>query len=248
VNEGAGARSEMSPLVAAVLTVVTVLLLMPLFKNLPEAVLAALIIHAVFHLLKVHEFRRYYFERRIEFWLGLATLLGVVVIDVLPGLVIGVLAMLLLVVYRASRPHLGVLGEVPGAPGAYGNLERHPDYDRIPDLLVLRLDSPLFYANASLVCDRIKRLVGSSNPIPAAVVLEAGANPDLDITSAELLEQLVQSLQAAGIVFAIVDVRQPVVEMMRRSGLLATIGDDRVYHTIDEAVRSLRAVSAPRGV
>jgi sulfate permease, SulP family len=246
VNEGAGARSEMSPLVAAVLTVVTVLLLMPLFKNLPEAVLAALIIHAVFHLLKVHEFRRYYFERRIEFWLGLATLLGVVVIDVLPGLVLGVLAMLLLVVYRASRPHLGVLGAVPGTPGAYGNLERHPDYDRIPNLLVLRLDSPLFYANASLVCDRIKRLVGSSDPIPAAVVIEAGANPDLDITSAELLEQLVQSLLAAGIVFAIADIRQPVVEMMRRSGLLATIGENRVYHTIDEAVRSLRAVSATR--
>jgi high affinity sulfate transporter 1 len=246
VNEAAGARSEMSPVVAAVLTVVTVLLLMPLFKNLPEAVLAALIIHAVFHLMKVRTFRRYYSERRVEFWLGLSTLLGVVVIDVLPGLVIGVLAMLLLVVYRASRPHLGVLGEVPGTPGAYGNVERHADYERLPDLLVLRLESPLFYANASLVCDRIKRLVGSSDPLPAAVVLEAGANPDLDITSAELLEQLVQSLRAAGIVFAVADVRQPVVEMMRRSGLLATIGENRVYHTVDEAVRSLRGVSATR--
>jgi high affinity sulfate transporter 1 len=246
VNEAAGARSEMSPVVAAVLTVVTVLLLMPLFKNLPEAVLAALIIHAVFHLMKVRTFRRYYSERRVEFWLGLSTLLGVVVIDVLPGLVIGVLAMLLLVVYRASRPHLGVLGEVPGTPGAYGNVERHADYERLPDLLVLRLESPLFYANASLVCDRIKRLVGSSDPLPAAVVLEAGANPDLDITSAELLEQLVQSLRAAGTVFAVADVRQPVVEMMRRSGLLATIGENRVYHTVDEAVRSLRGVSATR--
>ena len=117
MNEGAGARSEASPLVAALLMVVTVLVLMPVFKNLPEAVLAALIIHAVSHLWKVKEFRRYYAERRIEFWLGLATLLGVITIDVLPGLVIGVVAMLLLVVYHASRPHLGVLGPRARTPG-----------------------------------------------------------------------------------------------------------------------------------
>jgi high affinity sulfate transporter 1 len=239
VNEGAGARSEASSLVAALLMVVTVLLLTPLFKDLPEAVLAALIIHAVSHLWKVSEFRRYYLERRVEFWLGLATLLGVIVIDVLPGLVIGVVAMLLLVVYHASRPHLGVLGRVPGFPGAYGDLGRHPDYERIPDLLVLRLESPLFYANASLVRDGVKRLVGAADPLPRAVVLEAGANADLDITSMEALEQLADALHGAGVDLALADVRQPVVETMRRSGLLAKIGAARVYHTVEEAVRSL---------
>ena len=239
VNEGAGARSEMSPLVAALLALITVLVLTPLFKNLPEAVLAALIIHAVSHLWKVRAFRRYYAVRRVEFWLGLATLLGVIAIDVLPGLVIGVVAMLLLVVYQASRPHLGVLGRVPGAPGAYGDVGRHPDYERIPELLVLRLESPLFYANANLVRDQVKRLVGGADPLPKAVILDAGANPDLDITSTEMLDQLVEALRSAGIDFALADARQPVVEMMRRSNLLAKIGENRVYHTIDEAVRSL---------
>jgi sulfate permease, SulP family len=164
VNEGAGARSEASPLVAAALILVTVLFLTPLFKNLLEAVLAALIIHAVSHLWKVRQFRIYYREQRIEFWLGLATLAGVTLIDVLPGLVIGVLAMLLLVIYTASRPRIGVLGRVPGVPGAYGDLERHPDYLHVPDLLVLRLEGALFYANAALVRDRIKQLVGASDP------------------------------------------------------------------------------------
>ena len=117
VNEGAGARSEVSPLVAAAARVVTVLLLTPLFKDLPEAVLAALIIHAVSHLLKVGEFRRYYAERPLEFWLGLATLLGVITLDVLPGSSIGVVAMMLLVVYNASRPHIGVLGRGAGRSG-----------------------------------------------------------------------------------------------------------------------------------
>ena len=150
VNEGAGARSEVSSLVAALLMVVTVLVLMPLFKNLPEAVLAALIIHAVSHLWKVKEFRRYYGERRIQALLGLVTLLGVITIDVLPGLVIGVVSMLLLVVYNASRPHIGALARVPGRPGAFGDVDRHPDYERIPGLLVLRLEAPIFYANASV--------------------------------------------------------------------------------------------------
>ncbi len=168
VNDGAGARSEVSPLIAAALILVTVLLLTPLFKNLPEAVLAALIIHAVSHLWKLAEFRRYWGERPAEFWLGLATLIGVITIDVLPGLVIGVTSMLLLVIYTASRPHVVVLGRVPDVPGAYGDIGRHPDYEQIKDLLVLRAEAPLFYANATLrSASNIKQLVGERNPPPA---------------------------------------------------------------------------------
>jgi|SRR6266516_1038406 len=166
VNEGAGARSELSPLVAAVLALVTVLVLTPLFKDLPEAVLAALIIFAISHLWKVAEFRRYYGEQRPEFWLGLATLVGVITWDVLPGLVIGVVSMLLLVVYHASRPHLSVLGSAPGTAGAYGDVGRHPEYERTPGLLAIRLEAPLFYANTTPVRDRVKALVGASDPRP----------------------------------------------------------------------------------
>jgi len=219
----------------------TLLVLTPVFKDLPEAVLAALIIHAVSHLMKVKEFRSYYHERRIEFWLGLATLVGVITIDVLPGLVIGVVAMLLLVVYHASRPHLGVLGRVPGVPGAYGDVGRHPDYQAVPGLLVLRLEAPLFYANASLVRDNVKEIVGSSETIPRAVVLDLGANPDLDITSAEMLEQLRDSLQDAGIDLALAEIRQPVLGRMRKTHLLEKIGQHHVFRTVDEAVRTIQA-------
>ena len=219
--------------------VVTVLVLMPLFKNLPEAVLAALIIHAVSHLWKVKEFRRYYAERRIEALLGLLTLLGVITIDVLPGLVIGVVSMLLLVVYNASRPHIGVLARVPGRPGAFGDVDRHPDYERIPGLLVLRLESPLFYANATHVRDRVKYLVGASNPLPKAVVLDAGVNVDLDITSAEALEQLVTQLRAADIDFALAEIRQPMIGRLQRIGLLKVVREDKVFRTVDEAVVAL---------
>jgi SulP family sulfate permease len=239
VNEGAGARSEISPLIAAVLIVVTVLVLTPLFKNLPEAVLAALIIHAVSHLWKIAEMRRYHDLRQLEFWLALATLLGVITIDVLPGLVIGVSAMLLLVVYHASQPHIGLLGRVPGEPGAYGDVGRHPDYERIPDLLVLRLESPLFYANATPVRDRIKALVGACDPPPRALILDAGANDRLDITGAEMLDELVRTMRSARIDVALADARQPVIRMARRAGLVTQLGENRIFHTIEAAVQAL---------
>ena len=132
VNEGAGARSQVSPIVAAVLGVVTVLFLTPLFQDLPEAVLAALIIHAVSHLMKVSAFRRYWAERPAEFWLGLATLVGVVTLDVLPGLAIGVVAMILLVVYKASRPRLSVLGAIPGLRAPTATSAATPSTRRFP--------------------------------------------------------------------------------------------------------------------
>ena len=241
VNEGAGARSEVSPLVATLLALVTVLLLTPLFKNLPEAVLAALIIHAVSHLWKIEEFRRYRIEQPLEFWIGLATLIGVLTVDVLPGLVIGVLSMILLVVYHASRPHVSVLGRVPGVRDAYGDIGRHPDYEQVADLLVLRLEAPLFYANAAPVCEQIKHLVGASEWRPRGVILDAGSNSNLDITSAEKLDQLVVKLRAAHVDFALAEVRRPVLDAARRSGVLTTIGEDRIFHTIDEAVAELAA-------
>jgi high affinity sulfate transporter 1 len=243
VNEGAGARSEASPLVAAALIVVTVLLLTPLFKSLPEAVLAALIIHAVSHLWKVRQLRHVYLERRAEFWLGMATLLGVVVFDVLPGLVIGVASMLLLVIWNASRPHLAVLGRVPGSPGVFVGIRHHPDAEPVPGILVVRLESPIFYANAAPVRDRVKELVAHADPLPHAVVLDMSANDELDITSAQVLDELVTTLHGAGLDVALADVRTHVARMAQRSDLLRTLGEDRVFQSVEQALEALSAGS-----
>jgi sulfate permease, SulP family len=132
VNDGAGARSEVSSLFATVLIVVTVLFLTPLFKNLPEAVLGALIIFAVSGLWKLTEFKGYYRVSRVEFWLGLATLAGVITLDVLPGLLIGVVAMLVYFIYQASTPHVVPLGRIPGVAGAYGTSGATPNTTRCP--------------------------------------------------------------------------------------------------------------------
>jgi high affinity sulfate transporter 1 len=246
VNEGAGARSEASPVVAAGLALITVIALTPLFEDLPEAVLAALIIHAVSHLMRVAEFRRYWRVRRPEFVLGLATLLGVITIDVLPGLLIGVVAMLLLVIWHSSRPHLSVLGTSPTAPGAWRDLGRHPTYVAPPGLEVVRLEAPLYYANARLVRDGIKRLVGSADPTPRGVIIDLGASVDLDITSADMLTDLATTLHAAGIDLALADVRAHVRRMIEISGLAEALGPGRVFRTITEAVEALGPDGLPR--
>ena len=148
VKEGAGARSQVANLVAWVVTIITLLFLTPLFTNLPEAVLAALIIHAVWHIIASRKLQQIRRESRTEFWFGVLALAGVLLIDVLEGMVIGLLASLVFVIYRSSRPHLSSLGRVPGVPGAFTDLGRHPENVSVPDMLILRLDGPLYYANA----------------------------------------------------------------------------------------------------
>src|SRR5262249_43128564 len=145
----------LSPIVATGLSLVTVLVLTPLFHDLPEAILAALIIHAVSHLMRVDEMRRYYRLLPRAFWLGVTTLLGVVVLDVLPGLLLAVLLSLILFVAHVSRPHVSVLGRSRDVPGAYVDVGRHPDATPIDGVLVVRPEVPLWYANAQSIRDAI---------------------------------------------------------------------------------------------
>jgi SulP family sulfate permease len=134
---------------------------------------------------------------------------------------------------------VSVLARRPGTPGAFGDVERHPDYEHIPGVLVLRLEAPLFYANAAPTRDRIKRLIGARDPLPQAVILEVGANESLDITTAEILQQLISALRSAGIALALADVRLPVLEMARRTGVLDELGEERVFRTVDQAIDAL---------
>jgi MFS superfamily sulfate permease-like transporter len=236
VNDGAGARSELSPVVAAVLSLITVIVLTPLFKNLPEAVLAALIIHAVSHLMKVAEIRRFYRLVPREFWLGMITLAGVIVLDVLPGLIIGVLFSILLVAYRASRLPLSELGADPAVPGAYIDLHRHPQAQPIRGVIVVRPDGPVFYVNAQSVQDGIECLVSNSDGQVHRVVIDLDANDDLDITGSEKLAKLIGDLRDRNIEVGFAHLHDPALDMARRAGVLDQIGSLQTFETMAAAV------------
>ena len=241
VKEGAGGRTQITNLVAWVVTLVTLLFLTPLFTDLPEAVLAALIIHAIWHIIAARKLEKIRLVSRTEFGLAVITLLGVLFIDVLQGMIIGLLASLALIVYRSSRPHIASLGHVPGIPGAYSDLNRHPENIRIPGTLVLRLDAPMYYANALTIRECIKTMIADSQPPPHAIVLDAAGQDSLDITGADMLKGLIVELKDEGIDIYMAEVHATVREFGERMELLEIIGEDHIFPTVDTAVRFIES-------
>ncbi len=168
----AGARTQLSSIVTAVLIIVTLLVLAPLFYNLPNAVLGAIVIASVIGLMDVAELKRFYASNRVDFVLAMVALFGVLTTDVLTGLLIAVFLSLLIILYRASRPYVAVLGKVPGQEATYGDVARHPENMQVPGLLIVRLDAPLYFLNANVARGQILGLVTASQPPPRAILFD----------------------------------------------------------------------------
>lgn len=242
VKEAAGGRSQMANLVTWVAAVATLLFLTPLFADLPEAVLAALIIHAVWHIIAERKLKEVRLFSRTEFWLGALALAGVLLVDVLEGMIIGLLASLVLVIYRSSRPHIAALGRAPGSEGVFGSLDRHEEFVPVPGVLIVRMDAPLYYANALTVRDRVRELVAEAEPPPRAIVFDLAAADDLDFTTAGVLAELVKDLREQGLAVRVANVHRPVLEAARRFGI--ALHEDDLYPSIEAAVQAQRSGSA----
>jgi len=236
VKEGAGARTQVANLVAWVVAIVTVLFLTPLFASLPEAVLGALIIHAVWHIIASRKLLKLRQAAPAEVWFGVLALWGVLLIDVLQGMVIGLVASLLFVVYRTARPHISSLGRVPEVPGLYSDLGRHPEITPVPGVLIVRPDAQLYYANALTVRDTVKTMIEGAEQPPKAVIFDMAAQDQLDLTSGELFASFVRQLQGGSITVYLADVHRTVLEDARRTGLLDAVGEDHLFPTTDAAV------------
>jgi MFS superfamily sulfate permease-like transporter len=243
VNGSSGARTQVSGLTVAVLTMVTLLFLTGLFEQLPEAVLAAVVIVAVVELVDVAALRALYavWTRRLgsiygpaaraDFAAAVATLLGVLVFDTLPGLFIGIAVSLVLLLYRASRPYVAVLARTPSAPGPgmWVDVARSPHGAPTPGVLVARVESGLFFANADHVRERLRALAAEHEA--RAVVLDAETVPFVDVTAAAMLRQLNADLERDGIRLLVArDVGQV------RDVLAHTSGPSPTYRTLDEGV------------
>ncbi|MDH3958430.1 MAG: SulP family inorganic anion transporter [Actinomycetota bacterium] len=241
VKEGAGARTQLSNLVAWVATILTLLFLTPLFESLPEAVLGALIIHALWHILASRKLRTLRRESKTEFWFGLLALLGVLLVGVLEGMVIGLIASLVYFIYRTSRPYLASLGRIPGAPGAYGDLVRHPEYRAVPGILVLRLFGELYYANALTVRDEIRVRISESETPVRAIILEIGDQDSIDLTTARVLKDWALGLADKELSLYLTDVQDPVLDFLKSVGMSDAVADDHVFPTIELAVRHVES-------
>ncbi len=235
VAEQSGAKTQLTGVVAA-LAVLAMLLFVPgLVRNLPQSALAAIIITAAFSLFDLAALRRLWSVRREEFMLALVAILGVALIGVLEGIVIAVLLSIIQFFYRAWQPHYAIMGKTPQTAG-YHDVTRYPDAEQIPGLLMLRWDAPIFFPNANIFRKVVREQVANATPTPFWVLVAAEPVTDVDSTAADMLVDLDEELNAAGIHLIIAELKDHVREKVVRYGLLDTIDHRHFYPTIEVAV------------
>jgi len=233
VNYQAGARTGMATVVTAVAVALSVLLLTPMFFDLPKAVLAAIIVVAVAGLVDVSGARRIFRVRTTDGIALLATFLATLLLGIEIGIAIGVLVSLGLFVYGSATPHIAELGRVSGTT-TFRNVAAYTTITD-PKVAAIRLDGPLFFANANFLRDRLLALV-AARPDLRTVIVDASAVSELDGSADHSLADVIDHLHDAGIEIHLTTVRGPVRAVMARSGLLERIGRDRIHADIGGAL------------
>ncbi|MEV0850236.1 SulP family inorganic anion transporter [Streptomyces sp. NPDC049954] len=243
--EAAGARSRLTSLIAAVLILVTGAFLTPLFTELPEPVLGAIVIVAVRGFLSPAQLRRYARADRASLWVALTALAGVLLFDLLPGLLLAVALSLVLFVAAASTAHLAVLGKLPASP-LWGDTAQHPDATSVPGVLVTRPDGALFFGNADRTRKGVLALTASAHPAPHTVVLDLSATYHLGVPVLDTLGELRESLERRGAALHLARLHEAARHDFDRHRLAGLLGPDAVHADVGDAVRALTGPSRPR--
>jgi SulP family sulfate permease len=237
VNDAAGGRTQLVGIVAAALLMVFLFWFTRLLESLPQVALAAIIIGAAINLIDIKPLQKVYRVRRVEFFLALITLIGVLSIGVLAGILVAVALALLIVVSRISRPHDAVLGSVEGVDG-YQDIEAYANSETVPGLIAYRFDAPLFFANADYFLTQVRELIAAAVFPVEWMLIDAEAIIDIDVTAIEALSTLQRELEHKGIVLAIARANHPLQEMLKRAGLTERIGLEHLYPTVRTGVQA----------
>jgi len=235
VAEAAGARTQLTGVVGAAAIALLLLLAPELLRNLPDPALAAVVIASAIGLIEVADLRRIYRIQRWEFWLSIVCFAGVAVLGAIPGIALAIVIAVIEFLWDGWRPHSAVLGRVDHVKG-YHDITRYPDARLVPGLVLLRWDAPLFFANAELFRDRVLEAVASS-PTPVRwLVVAAEPVTSVDVTAADMLAELDDTLHAAGIELCFAEMKDPVKDKLKRFGLFKRFGEKRFFATLGEAV------------
>ena len=235
----AGGSSQLTGVTAALVVLMVIAFFTTSLANLPRAVLSAIVIQAVWGLMDLSAFRRYASIRRNDFVGALVAAGGVLLFGPLYGLLFAILQAVLGLVYRSSRVDVDVMGKVPGEKAAWGAITRHPERRTIDGILVLRLDAPLFFANATEVMDRTLAAV-DADPGVRALLFDLEATSQLDTTSVDALEQLLTRLRERDVDLYLVRVFYRARRVLLRAGFIERLGEDHMWHSISAGVRAAR--------
>ncbi|HSV39496.1 MAG TPA: sulfate permease [Nocardioidaceae bacterium] len=237
IGDSLGSRSQLYSLVALVAVLVTLLFLRPVLAAFPAAALGAIVVYAAARLVDIGEFRRIARFRTSEVLIAVATTLGVLLLDVLYGVLLAIGLSILDLLHRVARPHDGVLGYVPGLAGMH-DLDDYPEARTVEGLLIYRYDSPIFFANVEDFKTRALASIAATDSLTEWFVLNTEANVHVDITALDALEELRQELDSRGITFALARVKQELRDDLEAVGLIERVGEDRIFMTLPTAVKS----------
>jgi high affinity sulfate transporter 1 len=239
VNETGGARTPLSGLVAALITLLVVVFFSGLLFYLPQPVLAAIVLVAVTGLIQVHALRHIWRFSRQEFAVAMVAVAGVLGSGLLNGVMLGVLISIVLLLHRGSRPRVVEIGRVPGT-AFFADLVRHPENERVPDVLIVRSEGALLYFNVDHVRDRLAALVAARAAPPRLIVFFMGSVPHVDLAGAELLLDLRTRYRAAGIDFRLAETHGPVREALRRIDETQARELAEANQTVDDVIKRVR--------
>jgi high affinity sulfate transporter 1 len=245
VAEQSGAKSQLTSVVGAGLVLILVVFLTSLLADLPQTALAAVVIAAAFTLMDFEALRRYRQVRRSALVISLVATGGVILFGVLQGIIVAVALAVLLFFRRNWWPHGAVLGRVDGLDG-WHSVDVYPEARQIPGIVVFRWEAPLFFANSGLFRQRVRRLVRQHEP--DWVVLQCEAVTDIDVSAAEMIEQLDLEMNDQGVHLAFAEMRERLKDLTLRYGLFETLDRDHFYPTIETAIEATREGPArPKG-
>ena len=235
VAEAAGAQTQLTGVVGA-LAIASLLVFFPgLLAALPQSVLAAVVISAALTLVDIPFMVRLWRIGSGEFWLALASFLGVAFVGVIQGVFLAVGLSLVAFIRRAWSPHDAVLGRADGVKG-YHDLTFDPEARQVPGLLLYRFDAPLFFANADVFRARLRERIKDAGQPIRWVVVAAEPITDVDTTAASMLDDLVEELDGREITLAFAELKDPVRERLRRYGALERVPDAHIFPTVGTAV------------
>jgi high affinity sulfate transporter 1 len=214
VNDKAGAKTPLALVFASITIGLCLVFLTGLLANLPNVVLAAIVLVAVKGLINIPELRRVWRLSRMEFWVAMAAFAGVLLLGILKGVLLAAIVSMLLLIHRAAHPHVARLGRIPGA-NRFSDCERHPDNEEIAGVLILRVESALLYFNADHVRDRAHRFIADAGESLRLVIWDLSSSPYVDIAGARMLGELQREFAARGAKLRLVEARAGVRDLLR---------------------------------
>ncbi len=245
LNESAGARTPVASLATGGIVVATLILLAPLFSELPKAVLGAIIIDAVvFGMINLAEFGRLRRVKPFDFWIAIAAVIGVLSVGVLLGVVVGIALSLLWLINVATRPSMPILGREPGTH-VYRDLDEHPDGETYPGVAVIRIDGGVFFATAAALDERVRAILGSQPDLHSLVLDLEGVN-FVDSQGAAKLSDLHELTETNAIELRLARVKPDVSRVLAADGLIDRIGRERIHGNVHRAVEAAKRADARR--